>query len=120
MATELFINALLPPDRKLVSFTLRGADWKALRKDTDVDKSTKDQIYAYWHFENAVKDQYFGKLFNMFHSNTIIETVFIYHSINFAFSTYKKKQNSFAIFRMQFKVDKMQIKSRRSFVHRNC
>lgn len=61
VATDLFINALLPPDRKLVSFSLRGADWKALKKDDSVDKTTKDQIYAYWHFENAIKDQYFGK-----------------------------------------------------------
>lgn len=63
VATDLFINALLPPDRKLLSFTLRGADWKALKKDDSVDKTTKDQIYAYWHFENAIKDQYFGETF---------------------------------------------------------
>lgn len=62
MATELFINALLPPDRKLISFALRGADWKALKKNDAIDKLTKDQIYAYWHFETIIKDQYFGKL----------------------------------------------------------
>lgn len=64
VATELFINALLPPNRKLVSFPLRGSDWKTLKKDDNIDKSTKDQIYAYWHFENAIKDQYFGEFRN--------------------------------------------------------
>lgn len=45
----------------MLSFALRGADWKALKKNDDVDKTTKDQIYAYWHFETIIKDQYFGK-----------------------------------------------------------
>ncbi|XP_031631249.1 CCAAT/enhancer-binding protein zeta [Contarinia nasturtii] len=65
VATDLFINALLPPDRKLLSFTLRGADWKALKKNDNVDKMTKDQIYAYWHFETIIKDQYFEFLRNI-------------------------------------------------------
>lgn len=56
--TDLFINALLPPNRKLISFALRGADWKALKKNDTVNKSTKDQIYAYWHLETVIKDQY--------------------------------------------------------------
>lgn len=60
VATDLFINALLPPDRKLLSFSLRGADWKALKKNDTVDKAKKDQIYAYWHVETVIKDQYFG------------------------------------------------------------
>lgn len=60
VASDLFINALLPPDRKLVSFTLRGADWKALKQNSNVDKAVKDEIYAYWHFETVIKDQYFG------------------------------------------------------------
>lgn len=52
------MNALLPPNRKLISFALRGADWKSLKKNDSVDKSTKDQIYAYWHIETVIKDQY--------------------------------------------------------------
>lgn len=71
VATDLFINALLPPDRKLISFSLRGADWKALKKVDTIDKSTKDQIFAYWHFENAIKDQYFGELITLFELNRI-------------------------------------------------
>lgn len=59
--TDLFINALLPPNRKLVSFALRGADWKSVKKNEDLDKATKDRIYAYWHIENVIKDQYSGK-----------------------------------------------------------
>lgn len=63
--TDLFINALLPPDRKLISFALRGADWKALKKNDSVDKTTKDEIYAHWHIENSFKDQYFEFLRNV-------------------------------------------------------
>lgn len=60
IVTELFISALLPPYRKLTSLPLRGADWKALKK-SDADKSTKDKVLAFWHFEAMLKDLYFGK-----------------------------------------------------------
>lgn len=59
--TELFINALLPPDRKLLSIPMRGADWKALKKNDNVDKSTKDKVYALWHYEATLKENYFGE-----------------------------------------------------------
>lgn len=58
--TELFMSALLAPNRKLLSLPLRGADWKALKKMEDVQKSTKDRVLAYWHFEAELKEQYFG------------------------------------------------------------
>lgn len=54
------MSALLAPNRKLVSLPLRGADWKALKKNVDIDKTTKDRIMAYWHFEADLKEQYFG------------------------------------------------------------
>lgn len=60
IVTELFINALLPPSRKLLPLALRGADWKALKK-SDTDKSTKDKVLAFWHFEAELKEQYFGE-----------------------------------------------------------
>lgn len=62
VTTDLFINALLPPTRKLISLPLRGADWKALRKNQQIDEATKDKIYALWHFEATLKEQYFGEL----------------------------------------------------------
>lgn len=59
--TELFISALLPPSRKLLTLQLRGADWKALRKDEDLEKATRDRVLAYWHFEQELKEHYFGE-----------------------------------------------------------
>lgn len=58
---ELFMNALLPAHRKLIAITLRGTDWKALKKNDGVDVNTKSQIYAYWHIEAMLKEQYFGR-----------------------------------------------------------
>lgn len=54
------MNALLPADRKLIAITLRGNDWKALKKADNIDVSTKSEIYAYWHYEAALKEHYFG------------------------------------------------------------
>lgn len=44
---------------------MRGADWKLLRKDTSLSKEKQRKIFAYWFFENELKDQYTGK-FNYF------------------------------------------------------
>lgn len=55
------MNALLPQYRKLIPLTLRGADWKTLRKNDEVDQNLKNNIYAYWHFEATLKEHYFGK-----------------------------------------------------------
>lgn len=63
--TQLFISGLLPPNRKLLSIKLRGADWKHLRKQIDLNKNIKDKIYAYWHYESLLKDQYFEFLRNI-------------------------------------------------------
>lgn len=60
--TELFISALLSPVRKLMSIPLRGADWKALKKNNNVEKNVKDRIFAAWHFESELKEQYHGTL----------------------------------------------------------
>lgn len=62
VTTDLFINALLPATRKLKSIAQRGADWKALKKNDSVDAATRGKVYAYWHFEENLKDQYFGKV----------------------------------------------------------
>lgn len=61
--TQLFISGLLPPYRKLMSIPMRGASWKSLKKDTELEKSVKDRIMACWHFEALLKDHYFGKYF---------------------------------------------------------
>lgn len=62
--TDLFINSLLPPSRKLIPLQNRGNDWKVLKSKT-LDKATKDQIYAYWHYENELRDHYHGYLLNL-------------------------------------------------------
>lgn len=53
-------EVLLPPHRKLYSMQMRAADWKNVRKDASLTNEEKRRIYAYWHFENELKDQYFG------------------------------------------------------------
>lgn len=63
--SELFTNALLPADRKLLTFQLRGADWKSLKKNPKLDQKTKNQILAYWHFESDLKEHYFNFLKNI-------------------------------------------------------
>lgn len=63
--TQLFISGLLPPNRKLLSLQLRGADWKSLRRQSDIDKHAKDKIYAYWQYEAMLKEQYFEFLRNV-------------------------------------------------------
>lgn len=62
--TELFMNALLPADRKLFSIQLRGADLKKLDK-SEIDKKLKNKILAYWWFENELKEHYFNFLRNI-------------------------------------------------------
>lgn len=39
---------------------LRGLDWKHLKKLDELEKSIRDKIFAYWHFEDDLKEQYFG------------------------------------------------------------
>ncbi|XP_055373375.1 CCAAT/enhancer-binding protein zeta [Condylostylus longicornis] len=63
--TELFMEALIPSNRKLISFQLRGASWKFLKKQENMNKSIKNKIYAYWHFENRLKELYFEYLKNL-------------------------------------------------------
>lgn len=62
--TELFMSALLPPNRKLLSIPFRGADWKALKK-SNTDNAVKNTVYAYWHFEAELKEHYFEFLRNI-------------------------------------------------------
>lgn len=62
--TDLFINSILPPNRKLLSLEQRGNDWKAL-KSKSLDSSTKSEIYAYWYFENELKNRYHNYLLNL-------------------------------------------------------
>lgn len=60
VVTELFVNSLLPHYRKLIPLQNRGNDWKLL-KAKNLEKSLKDQIYAYWYYENELKEHYHGK-----------------------------------------------------------
>lgn len=62
---DLFIDSVLPPNRKLITLNNRGNDWKLLKNRSDLDKATKDQIYAHWHYENQVRDHYHGFLLNI-------------------------------------------------------
>lgn len=64
VVTDLFINSLLPPHRKLFPLANRGNDWKVLKNKT-LDKATKDQIYAHWHYESELRDQFYGYLLNL-------------------------------------------------------
>ncbi|XP_036342339.1 CCAAT/enhancer-binding protein zeta-like [Rhagoletis pomonella] len=62
---DLWKKVLLPPHRKLLSLQMRGADWKLVRKNTTLSKDKQRRIYAYWYFENELKDQYFEFLRNL-------------------------------------------------------
>ncbi|EDW18373.1 uncharacterized protein Dmoj_GI12122 [Drosophila mojavensis] len=62
--TDLWQEVLLPPQRKLLAIHTRGADWKLLKKQ-DLAKEQTRRIYAYWYFENELKDQYHEYLKNL-------------------------------------------------------
>ncbi|KAH8365586.1 hypothetical protein KR093_002259, partial [Drosophila rubida] len=62
--TDLWQQVLLPPQRKLFSIHTRGADWKQVKKQ-DLHKDQTRRIYAYWYFENELKDQYHEYLKNL-------------------------------------------------------
>ncbi|EDV96463.1 uncharacterized protein F23B12.7 [Drosophila grimshawi] len=62
--TDLWQEVLLPPQRKLLAIHTRGADWKLLRKQ-ELHKDQTRRIYAYWYFENELKDQYHEYLKNL-------------------------------------------------------
>ncbi|XP_017058987.1 uncharacterized protein F23B12.7 [Drosophila ficusphila] len=63
--TDLWQEVLLPPNRKLLAVHTRGADWKKLKKDEKLRNEQKRRIYAYWHFESELKDQYHEFLKNV-------------------------------------------------------
>lgn len=62
---ELFSNSLLPKDRKLVALQLRVADYRKLKKDEAVSQDVKNRVYAYWYFEDQLKDQFYSYLQNV-------------------------------------------------------
>lgn len=62
---DLWKKVLLPPHRKLLSLQFRGADCKLVRKNTDLSKDKQRRIYAYWFFENELKELYFEFLKNL-------------------------------------------------------
>ncbi|XP_034481769.1 uncharacterized protein F23B12.7 [Drosophila innubila] len=62
--TDLWQEVLLPPQRKLLSIHTRGADWKQLKKQ-QLHKDQQRRLYAYWYFENELKDQYHEFLKNL-------------------------------------------------------
>ncbi|KXJ73931.1 hypothetical protein RP20_CCG014726 [Aedes albopictus] len=68
--SELMLNSVMPADRKLVSIPLRGADWKNVKKQ-ELEKGLRDKIFAYWHFEDALRDVYFTFLNNL---SAVIQT----------------------------------------------
>ncbi|CAD7006412.1 unnamed protein product [Ceratitis capitata] len=47
------------------SLQMRGADWKLVRKNTTLSKDKQRRIYAYWYFENELKEHYFEFLRNL-------------------------------------------------------
>lgn len=66
--TDLFTNALLPSFRKLIPLSLRGADWKLLKKNTEIEQQMKNKVYAYWYFEDKIKEYYYSYLQSL-HNN---------------------------------------------------
>lgn len=64
VVTDLFINSLLPHHRKLIPLQNRANDWKMLNTK-NLEKKVKDQLYAYWHYEHELKDQYHSYLLNL-------------------------------------------------------
>lgn len=62
---ELFTSAIMPSDRKLYSLQQRGAAFKKLKVDTKLEKSYKEKVYLFWHFENELKDRYHTFLQNL-------------------------------------------------------
>ncbi|ALC44861.1 CG7839, partial [Drosophila busckii] len=64
--TDLWKEVLLPPQRKLLSIHTRGADWKQLKKrSAELHKEQTRRVYAYWYFENELKEQYHEYLKNL-------------------------------------------------------
>lgn len=62
---ELFSTSLLPKDRKLIALQQRVADYRKLKKDDNVSQDEKNRIYAYWRFEDQLKDHYYTYLQNL-------------------------------------------------------
>lgn len=62
---DLFTTSILPADRKLVSLQQRGAAFRKLKANTKLEKSYKEKVYLYWHFENELKDRYHTFLQNL-------------------------------------------------------
>uniref|UniRef100_A0A182WLV7 CCAAT-binding factor domain-containing protein n=1 Tax=Anopheles minimus TaxID=112268 RepID=A0A182WLV7_9DIPT len=63
--TELMLKSLMPPHRKLITLPMRGSDWKHLQKQTNLDKSRRDTIYAHWYFEDQLREHYFSFVSNL-------------------------------------------------------
>lgn len=60
--TELFLNSLLPKDRKLKPLSARSAEFKALNaKIKDISPEVRSKILAYWYFEAELKDSMISK-----------------------------------------------------------
>ncbi|XP_049296983.1 CCAAT/enhancer-binding protein zeta [Anopheles funestus] len=57
--TDLMTKTLMPSYRKLITIPMRGADWKHLQKQENLEKSKRDTIYAHWHFEDQLREHYF-------------------------------------------------------------
>ncbi|XP_053674595.1 CCAAT/enhancer-binding protein zeta [Anopheles nili] len=55
--TELILKSLMPSYRKLIPIPLRGNDWKKVQKQ-EFAKGVRETIYATWHFEDQLREQY--------------------------------------------------------------
>uniref|UniRef100_A0A182MRX5 CCAAT-binding factor domain-containing protein n=1 Tax=Anopheles culicifacies TaxID=139723 RepID=A0A182MRX5_9DIPT len=69
--TELMLKSLMPSHRKLITLPMRGSDWKHLQKQTNLEKSERDKIYAHWYFEDQLREHYFSFVSNL---TTILHT----------------------------------------------
>lgn len=63
--TQLFMSSALPTDRKLVSLHQRGAQYKKMKANANIEKSYKEKVLMYWYFENELKDRYSTFLQNL-------------------------------------------------------
>lgn len=63
--SQLFMNSLIPKKRKLMSLLQRGNDWKKVKSDEALGEDEKTKVYAYWYFEEKIRDSYMSFLQNL-------------------------------------------------------
>ncbi|XP_063700800.1 CCAAT/enhancer-binding protein zeta [Culicoides brevitarsis] len=63
--SQLFMNSLIPKDRKLMSLMQRGNDWKKVKNETTLSEEEKSKIYAFWYFEEKIRENYMTFIQNL-------------------------------------------------------